>query len=766
MSLAIRLCAAVAAYLAMGALALQMVAYPQGITYFWPAAGVATGFMMSARPRERTYFAAGIGLAVIAANMMSGRALPATLILALANVGEAWFCTLLYNKWTHTRSHFQTLRGVNLFILAAACAVMVSGLFAVLALRQIDASGGSAWQAYRIWTIADFVGILAIAPLVMLLDVKMPPVRPARLLEGVLALIIITALAYLGYHSVATAPGWAGMTGFALTLPVLVWITARAPMHLAAAAAPCVALFVTWQAGTGTGPATSLPYSFAHQIIASQIDIAIFSLMALQLMALFAQYRLAMAQLTQERTQLERQFNEFQALYAEAPLGLAMLDTELRFVRINEALAEMNGFSVEAHIGRSVWDLVPALREGAEATLRTVLETGEPLRDVALHGSTPAKPGVIREWCEQFYPVKMKGIVIGIGIVCEEVTEKRQAIDRERLLSREVDHRAKNMLAVVNSIVQLTQSSDIAGYRTAISGRIQALARTHSLLAGSRWEGSGLSQIIQEELAPFVREGRVVAHGPDILLSPPATQDLALVIHELTTNAAKYGALSSSSGKLDIAWAIEATDEGDILDIGWTETSDTAIQPPARHGFGSALLEASIVDHLKGAVEQDWRTTGLAVHIRFPADNALAAPRRDSGPAHRESSAAAQPGAALRARVLLVEDEPLIGLHARDCLEAMGCEVIGPIARMEPAVAAARDVMADIALLDLNIGGQLTYSLAEALQARGIPCIFCTGYSEQTQLPEALCGLTILQKPLSQATLSEALGRHLATVRP
>lgn len=762
MTLAVRLSIAIFAYLATGVLALQIVAYPQGIAYFWPAAGIAAGVLIGARPAERVRFAAGIALAVIGANMLSGRGLAEALILAIANVGEAWLCALLFRKWTKGGSSLQSLPGVNLFILAAASAVLLSGLFAVFGLRLIDASGGPAWQAYRTWAVADFVGILTIAPLVVLLNAKVPAADPSRVLEGLLALAIITALAYLGYHSTATAPGLAGMTGFALALPVLVWITARAPLRLAAAAPPSVALLVTWEAGRGIAPASITPYSLDQQMIASQIDIAIFSIMALQLMALFAQYRSAVAQLAEERTQLEKQFNEFQALYAEAPLGLAMLDTEMRFVRINQALAEMNGFPVEAHIGRSVWDLVPALRHEAEAQLRGVLETGEPLRDVEIHGSTHAMPGVIREWCEQFYPVKMKGKVIGIGIVCEEVTEKRRAIDRERLLSREVDHRAKNMLAVVNSIVQLTQADDVASYREAISGRIQALARTHSLLAGSRWEGSGLAQILQEELAPFMREGRVTVTGADVLLSPPATQDLALVIHELATNAAKYGGLSTPSGRLDVAWSITQDAEGDVLDIDWTETGGPIVVAPERPGFGSALLEASVVDHLKGEVEQNWRPSGLSVNIRFPAENALANLRREPQPDVQDAPPASKPVSTRRARVLLVEDEPLIGLHARDCLEALGYEVVGPVARLEAAAAAARDVEADLALLDLNIGGQMTYSLAETLMARNIPCIFCTGYSEQTQLPEPLRNLTILQKPLSERALSEALERHLA----
>ena len=130
------------------------------------------------------------------------------------------------------------------------------------------------------------------------------------------------------------------------------------------------------------------------------------------------------AELDSARARETRNASELEALYSEAPLGLAMIDADLRFVRINHALAEMNGFAAEAHVGRRVWDLVPALRASAEPSLRQVLDSGEALRNVVVTGETAAQPGVVREWIEQFYPVRdANGQVIGIGVVAEEVTE-------------------------------------------------------------------------------------------------------------------------------------------------------------------------------------------------------------------------------------------------------------------------------------------------------------------------------------------------------
>ena len=157
--------------------------------------------------------------------------------------------------------------------------------------------------------------------------------------------------------------------------------------------------------------------------------------------------------------QLAEQFDELQALYTEAPLGLALLDRDLRFVRINPALAEMNGFSVEDHLGRSAWDLVPGVRETAEPLLKRVIETGEPLRDVPVTGTTAAMPNVARYWTEHFYPLRDKaGTVQGIGIVCEEVTEKRHM--EEALLEGEARLRALADNLPAGMIYQISTGAD------------------------------------------------------------------------------------------------------------------------------------------------------------------------------------------------------------------------------------------------------------------------------------------------------------------
>jgi two-component sensor histidine kinase len=191
-----------------------------------------------------------------------------------------------------------------------------------------------------------------------------------------------------------------------------------------------------------------------------------------------------------------------------------------------------------------------------------------------------------------------------------DVTERRVAEERQALLAREVDHRAKNALAVVQSVVQLTPADDPAAFKRGVQGRIAALARAHTLLAGDRWRGADLHTLLKGELAPFRSDGqRVTLDGPTVRLPPGMAQPVAMAFHELATNAVKHGALSVGRGDLRVAWWLE----GDGLRLTWTECGGPPIEgSPARRGFGSRVLQATVEGQLGGRVSLDWRAEGLS----------------------------------------------------------------------------------------------------------------------------------------------------------
>ena len=224
------------------------------------------------------------------------------------------------------------------------------------------------------------------------------------------------------------------------------------------------------------------------------------------------------------------------------------------------------------------------------------------------------------------------GRLVGITF---DITEQRRQQERERLLTREVDHRAKNLLNVVQSMVQLTRADTIPEFVEEVVGRIHALARVHSLIAASRWLGASLAKIVEDELAPFSATGkRLRTRGPSVELTPAAAQTMALVIHELTTNAVKHGALARAGGKVSIEWSLSAPGGKDLV-LHWRESGGPPVQPPQRKGFGTNLIHGSIERHLGGKVMLDWRRAGLLCTIALPAT--LLAETTDGG-AHLDGS--------------------------------------------------------------------------------------------------------------------------------
>jgi PAS domain S-box-containing protein len=328
-------------------------------------------------------------------------------------------------------------------------------------------------------------------------------------------------------------------------------------------------------------------------------------------------------------------------------------------------------------------------------------------------------------WCIGTAAPSLDGVgkIMRISGVTVDITERKIAEERQALLAREVDHRAKNALALVQSIVRLTKASDIAAYTTAVEGRIRALSRAHTILSLSRWQGADMRGLVEEELAPY-RTGETVkveATGPNVSLQPAAAQSLALALHELVTNAAKYGALSSLSGRVSLNWELTPG----MLALKWTESGGPPTQAPASPGFGTRIITASVEGQLAGKAVFDWRPEGLQC--------VLSVPREDMTPVRGQNGKAA-PDAALKPiavsgnRIMVVEDEALVALALRESLDEMGFSVLGPFNRISEAMVALRNNRVDAAVLDVNLGGELIYPLADVLAADRVPLVFITVY--------------------------------------
>ena len=362
------------------------------------------------------------------------------------------------------------------------------------------------------------------------------------------------------------------------------------------------------------------------------------------------------------------------------------------------------------------------------------------------------RPNGDERWCRQvgaaiFDP---DGRLIRVSGVTTDITERRDAETKQMLLAREVDHRAKNALAVVQAIVRLARRDNIQDFILGVEGRIKALAQTHELLSHSRWEGADLLRLVLDEMAPYQSEGsaRVTAIGPSIVVSPENAQTIAIALHELATNAVKYGSLSRPEGRVDVSWHLF---EGD-LKLLWSESGGPTVSPPRTQGFGTRIITASLDDPRRGAVMFDWRPEGLCCALLLK----LGRDQQSGASANGAFVSLAKPLPSSQRRLLLVEDEVLVGILMGEMLEDMGYAVGGPCRTLGDALTLARGEKFDGAVLDMNLNGDVVYPLADLLAAQNVPFIFVTGYSADV-VAERFAEVPVVQKPVTSEVLEKII---------
>jgi PAS domain S-box-containing protein len=281
----------------------------------------------------------------------------------------------------------------------------------------------------------------------------------------------------------------------------------------------------------------------------------------------------------------------------------------------NRGAERIFGYAAEEIIGKPILIIIPPDRQNEESLILDGVQRGERID----HFDTVRrrKDGTLIDISLTVSPIKDEnGRIIGASKIARDVTERKRQETFINVLSREVDHRAKNLLAVVQSMVTLTEGDTPAALKAAISGRIQALANAHNLLAVSHWQTAFVKSIVEHELDPY--KSRTMITGPSYAVGARAAQSIAIVLHELATNAAKYGALSASSGSVGVEWSLQPNQH---LFLRWTEVGGPEISPPSREGFGSRVIKM-MIQNSDGSVQFDWRSAGLVCSIDIPMEQA------------------------------------------------------------------------------------------------------------------------------------------------
>ncbi|WP_343228023.1 HWE histidine kinase domain-containing protein [Stakelama flava] len=340
--------------------------------------------------------------------------------------------------------------------------------------------------------------------------------------------------------------------------------------------------------------------------------------------------------------------------------------------------------------------------------------------------------------------------------------ERQRASERQELLIAELNHRVRNILSLIRGLVRQSHDTgtDLNSYIKLLEGRIESLARAHDQITQDNWSPAPLRRLIETEAAAYLagKASRVKVEGPPILLHPHAFSTLALVMHELMTNSAKYGALSDS-GSLTVELSIDQY--GDCF-IEWRERGGPAVQPPKRQGFGTTIIERSIPYDLGGTADIRFPLTGMEADFCIPA-RYVAASETEVAENHAEpiSTLAERrdPGDApvLSGPVLLVEDSLIIAMDAEDILLQLGAERVTVAAGVVAALNEIENGAFTAAVLDVNLGSETSLPIADALAAKGVPYIFATGYGEQFQAPDGHASAQILQKPYTAANMGRIL---------
>jgi light-regulated signal transduction histidine kinase (bacteriophytochrome) len=348
-----------------------------------------------------------------------------------------------------------------------------------------------------------------------------------------------------------------------------------------------------------------------------------------------------------------------------------------------------------------------------------------------------------------------------LDVVLRRITdvarERKLAASRDQLLMAELDHRVKNTLANIEALVMQTSISagSLSVFVEGLAARIQSMAKAHSLLSQSRWEGVAIQRLLMDELAPYVRDNLFEIAGPDLILTPKSALALSLAIHELATNAAKYGALSSSEGRVAIRWT--QSDRGD-LELSWMESGGPEVMAPTRRGFGSTLIERALAMETGGQANLRYLQTGVVCDIWLPPA-ALVQSELPDAPAMSALSDAG--GSRLPAptgkRILVVEDSFMVVGMLEMVFASVGWTMVGPAARVPAALALIASERFDAALLDINLDGEMSWAVATELQARKIPFVLSTGYEIGAILPDALKNSRSVRKPYNITQLEQAI---------
>ena len=592
---------------------------PEGVAVFWPAAGIASGTLIALGPHARWPVVAGTMAATVIANLLGDRNVLSSVVFAVCNAGEALLAAGIVERFFGSPFKLDRLRQVLGLLAAALVATAASGIGGALGFVLFHDTKGSIFVTWQNWFASDALGIVTIAPLIIgLASVMREPPARSETMEGLTALASLIVMSII-VIALPHAP-WARVVPIALLFPILLWIAARCPPVFAAAAAVIVTLAIVGTTTMEVGHFGTPDIPMAERVLTARAGILAVALCAYVLAALFAERRQHAVALAESEARVQ------EALTAGA-VTTFVWDLASRESLRSANAAQVFGFApqesfsstdflarVHADDRERFRELVRGLKPGRADYNFTFRFRHPDGRVVWLEETAQAEfDGVGR-------PIRLKGLTL-------DVTARKQSQDEQSQLVAELDQRVKNLMTRLAIMAKDMREHAVSldGYIRALDQRIQSMADAHALLSKNCWRGADLGELVRRQLAPCATEANAVIHGPEVVLNVETTQALAMALHELVTNAATYGALSTPHGRVEVRWSL--SDDADRLALEWQEIGGPAVGVSPEGKYGVRVIREVIPRELGGSVELAFAASGVCCRIDFPLNDARDAVR-------------------------------------------------------------------------------------------------------------------------------------------
>src|SRR5262245_34269955 len=608
-----------AAYFLAARLSLFLQTQPDGVAVFWPPAGVSSGILI-ALGRDvrwpiavvRWSVAVGVIAATIIANLTNDRTIWASGAFALCNAGEALLVAWLIKRYVGRDFSLARMRHVVAFLAAAIIGTAMSGVAGALAYKLLHSPEVPALMIWRHWFASDAMGIITVAPVIIgLVPVARVPMSRLQLVEGI---VVVAAVAATTGGIIFLLPEiwWEIVVPVELLFPLVLWLSARSRPVFTAAAIFVISITIVGAITLDLGHFGKVGPTTEARIWGTQAGILGLTLCALLLVAVFAERR--------------RNAAVVRAVVNTVEEAIATIDHEGIVRDLNPAAARVFGYRPEEVIGRNVKMLMPEpYRREHDGYLSAYLSTGRanvigPGREV----TGQRKDGSIfpMELAVTEMVVSRRRMFTG---VLRDITERKRIERDQELLVAELDHRVKNILAQVAVVAVSTRqgSHSIDGFLRSLNGRIQSMAAAHTLLSKSGWQSVGLDVLVRNQLAPYATDTNITISGTDIMLTAAEVQAVAKVLHELVTNAAKYGALSIPGGRVSVSWERKLNGSAAAnLSLVWHELGGPPVAAATHSGYGADLICNLIPHRLGGRVALAFVKQGVKCQIEVPLKQA------------------------------------------------------------------------------------------------------------------------------------------------